>query len=189
MLFDRVVHHAVLANCFVEGGEEGRLLIVVMLFHTLVPGEAVAYEIGPVGWANPGCLLVNAVETADEGVVAQGHVRALFGESICLAMSVSRGTHLRERLWPTSPVSNVGVWIRAKGVSWYSGVAMFVQRLEVRSESQTKGILSSESTIGAGRKWIERKETSVSEMIKVKSLCQCLLIEVLIKMREWCKLR
>lgn len=40
-----------------------------------------------------------------------------------------------------------------------------------------------------GGEWIERKETSVSEMIKVKSLCQCLLIEVLIKMREWCKLR
>ncbi len=130
MLFDHVVHHAVLANCFDEGGEEGRLLIVVMLFHTLVPGEAVAYEIGPVGWTNPGCLLVNAVETADEGVVAQGHVRAFFGESICLAMSVSRGTHHERKTLAYIPCVELGRVDQSQGsvlVQWGCHVCLKIR--------------------------------------------------------------
>ena len=74
VLIDGGVQQALPACCPVEGGEELGLLVVVVLRDAVVPGEAVADEVVLVAGPDAGSLLVDAVQAADEGVVAQGHV-------------------------------------------------------------------------------------------------------------------
>lgn len=81
-------HKPGLASGLVDVGKEFCLLVVVMLMHAVVPGYAVACEVHFVRIGNTWGLLVDTVEAADEGVVAQCHVRGLNSERIGLCKFV-----------------------------------------------------------------------------------------------------
>lgn len=82
MLLDGAVHDAFFARSLVDGGEEGGLLIVVMLRNTCLPGETITNKVIAVGRLDAWSLLVDAVEATDEGIMAQGHVGCLDGERV-----------------------------------------------------------------------------------------------------------
>jgi hypothetical protein len=56
----------------------------VVFFYQAVPGESVGDEIWDVFVLDSRCLLVYAVEAANEGVVADAHVGSFLGELIGL---------------------------------------------------------------------------------------------------------
>ena len=120
MLFDRIIHHAILANSLVNGWEKLSFLVMVMLRDTVVPGQAIAHKIETVGCLYSWSLLIDTVEAADEGIVAQGHVGGFDGERVRLVMFFRAVDRVSLRRL-TLPVSNFGVCITASGVSLYSG--------------------------------------------------------------------
>lgn len=63
-------HEPFLAGRLVEVREELGLLVVVVLVDAVVPGYAVACEVQLVRIGHAWGLLVDTVETADEGIVA-----------------------------------------------------------------------------------------------------------------------
>lgn len=63
---DRKIHEAALAGGLVDVGEEIVLLIAVMRFHAVVPGDSILGEIELVCWRHAWRLLVDAVEASDE---------------------------------------------------------------------------------------------------------------------------
>lgn len=77
MLLESGAHEPFLAGGFVEIGEELGLFVVMMLIHTVVPGYAVACKVQLVRPRYSWGLLVDAVEAADKGIVAQCHMRGL----------------------------------------------------------------------------------------------------------------
>lgn len=84
MLIEGGLHEPCLAGSLVKVGEELCLLVMMMLMDAVVPGYAVAREVQLVRVWNAWGLLVDAVETTDEGVMTQGHVRGLNRERVCL---------------------------------------------------------------------------------------------------------
>ena len=82
MLLNSTIHHARLAHCFVDSGEELGFLVVMMLRNTTVSSEAITNEIRFVGRLQAWSLLVDTVEATNERVVAHGHMGSLDGENI-----------------------------------------------------------------------------------------------------------
>ena len=74
MLFYSVAHEASLAGRFVHSREQLGLLIVVVLLNTAVPGQAIGYKVSFVRGGDSRSLLIDAVESSNERVVAQGHM-------------------------------------------------------------------------------------------------------------------
>lgn len=70
MLVEGGTHEPCLAGGLVEIRKELGLLVVVVLVDAVVPGYAVACEVQLVCIGHAWGLLVDTVETADEGVVA-----------------------------------------------------------------------------------------------------------------------
>ena len=122
MLFNRILHHAVQADSLVNGWEKLCFLVMVMFCDTVVPGQAIAHKIKTVGWLYSWSLLIDTVEAADEGIVAQGHMGGFNGERVRLVTFLRAANRVSFRRL-TFPVSNFGVCITASGASLYSGGA------------------------------------------------------------------
>lgn len=65
-------------------GEQRHFLVVVVRDDELVPGQAVSDEVGDVGGLDVRGLLVDGVETAENGVVEERHVGCAGGEEVGL---------------------------------------------------------------------------------------------------------
>lgn len=74
MLFYSVTHETSLACRFVHSREELTLFIVVVLLDTAVPGQAVGCKISFVRGRDSRSLLIDAIESPYERIVAQGHM-------------------------------------------------------------------------------------------------------------------
>jgi hypothetical protein len=69
MLFVCLLEYRLVIEKFLDLGEQRRLLVVVMGFDELEPGETVADEVGFIPVGNKGSLVVDRIVTAKNGVV------------------------------------------------------------------------------------------------------------------------
>lgn len=92
MLIHSSIHQPILPRGLVKSGEQLSFFIVVMLSNAVTPCDAIADKICLVSRLDARSLLVDAVEAADEGVMAQSHVRRFNSKWICLVKLVRRGT-------------------------------------------------------------------------------------------------
>ena len=89
MLFDRTFHYAFLAGSFINSRKELGLFIVMVLRNAVVPSETIANKITAVAGLYSWSLLIDAIKTTDERVVAQGHVGGFKGERVRLVEFLS----------------------------------------------------------------------------------------------------
>lgn len=116
VLLHLVAHDALLAGGLINFQEEAGLLIVVVFLDQPVPGESVGNKIWAIRPLQAGRLLVDAVETTDERIMADAHVRSFHSEAIGLiANSQWVMTERSGAVGRTFPVLCLGVSRRASG--------------------------------------------------------------------------
>lgn len=84
MFLDSCSHKICSASSFVDAGEKLSLLVAVVPLHTIVPGNAVVYEVRLVCRRQARGLLIDAVESPYKRVVANSHFRRFDGERVRL---------------------------------------------------------------------------------------------------------
>ena len=84
MLLYLLAHDALLAGCLVDFEKQSSLLIPMVLLNQSMPGEGVSNKIRIIRLFQARCLLVDAVEAPDEGVMTDAHVRCLHREAVGL---------------------------------------------------------------------------------------------------------
>lgn len=70
MLIDGALHQSCLACRLINGGKEFGLLIMMMLSNTIMPGETITNKVFLIHNLYAWGLLVDAVETSNEGIMA-----------------------------------------------------------------------------------------------------------------------
>ena len=102
MLIYRTVHHAFLTGGLLDGGKELGFFVVMVFRNAVMPSEAIADEIAAIARPDPWSLLIDAVEAANEGIVAQDHVRSFNGKRVRLVRSLRSIHTIRIRIDPHS---------------------------------------------------------------------------------------
>ena len=69
MLLVRLLEHRLVIEKFLDLGKQRRLLVVMMGFDELEPGETVADEVGLIPVGNKRSLVVDGIVPAKNGVV------------------------------------------------------------------------------------------------------------------------
>lgn len=96
--------------------------------HAVNPRQAIPDKVRPINrLLYIGGMLVDAIEAANKGIMAQSHMRGFDGERVILGVDQKYFANSRPSKVPlqhslTLPVSNFGVGINHKGLSTYIGV-------------------------------------------------------------------
>lgn len=73
-----------LTHDFLDLGEELRFLIIMVFLDKVEPCKAIPDEIRIIDWLHVGCLKIDGVVSAEDGIVEERHVRCTFGEDVIL---------------------------------------------------------------------------------------------------------
>lgn len=84
MLLVRLSEDLLVLQQFLNLGEQGLLLVVVVRLHEFVPRQTIANKVGLVRISYVGGLVVDGIVAAENSVVEQRHVCRTGGEEICL---------------------------------------------------------------------------------------------------------